>query len=190
MSTKSSSDTSPDPELTLAQVLAEPWIGEAMRALDSPKFAVDSSNLDELNRIAQEYRKDAVDNRKRFNACEKAGDSAALVVHYERVLGDQDRILAVKVELLPLKRALAKLLNECKSKLLRYPAVKSLKVEERKIFFQEALAPLDDRLGALEDIVDAAALVSGHLTSVYYAVREVKEIIFHQTGGRSDGKRY
>ena len=160
--------------------LENPELQRAFKTIEeSKKFKVDMSLMDELRSYVS-VAKVACENADRMrlpNRYKTEEDLHKLCAFIAEVQAKRDRVIEIKVEFIPLQRALRRIWEEAIGLFYSYEHLAKLSPAPRRdAAINKILGPIREAMSKVDMIIDTATDIDRHLGNAYFTLKELKAI--------------
>lgn len=151
-----------------------PTIAPVFKRLEDARLRVDTSLLDELASYLDEAQGCQNSSAGSYRTVE---DIHSLAGRFEQIQHIRNRVGAIRVAHLPVRRALKRMVTAATTCLNQMGEIEKLKpVAHKAETIAWILEPLVKRVDQCDTVVETAEHVEKLLSSAYYTLRELKEI--------------
>jgi len=167
-------DTTP-----LHEIVNHPKVQAFLSRMKDDMFNVDMSLMDEIKSyvsIAKETREKA-DKIKLPDRYKTKDDLHALCAFIARVQAYRDRVVEIKLDLMPIQRSIHRIYKKASDQLYHFTGIaKASPAPVREAAIGHILAPIEDHKSKIDMLVDSCNEVDRNLGNAWFSLKELRAI--------------
>ena len=153
-----------------------PFVKDSMKLLDKPGLKIDSDLEAELRSMFSKVQPGTpLWNLPKIVTT--MDDLSALVDIHRESQAYKDRILSVKLDLIPIQSKLERIRTNTEAWLYHWSSISELKSEHmRATSISFVIAPLEERMDRCSNLIKMCEMISKYLDNLHFTIVEIKDL--------------
>ena len=176
----------------IGEIPSHPKVAAFIKRMEEPLFQIDMSLMDEIQgyvSIAKETREKA-DKMRLPDRYKTKDDLHALCAFIARVQAFRDRVIEIKLGLMPLQRSVHRIHKKTSNQLYHFTSIaKASPAPMRDAVISQILSPIEDTMSKIDMMIEACCEVDRHLGNAWFSLKELRAIgsIYIESKGPQEG---